>query len=204
MQTSRYDAATDPDLLQFERRGGKLILWHGWEDQHITPQGTLQYWYKMKDYMGDGQVERFARLYMFPGIPHCGGASQPGVHVDGPNVFDVLTPMMAWVETNTPPGTIVASGTTATGATRTRPVYPYPAVARYTGSGSTDVAASFFSYPPRTEPYVSWHSLSERLYVPGYEQSCKVSNGQLVCTGGNNYGAYRPDRDGRQDGDDQD
>ena len=190
VQTSRYDAATDPDLRRFERRGGKLVLWHGWGDQHITPQGTLQYYYKMKDYMGDEEVDRFAKFYLFPGVAHCGGG-------EGPNVFDILTPVMAWVETDTTPGTIVASGKTTTGATRTRPVYPYPTVARYTGSGSTDVAASFAPYTPRTEPYVPWHSLSERLYVPGYEQACRVANGQLVCTGGNNYGSTREDGESR-------
>ncbi len=197
VQTSRYSAATDPDLSAFERHGGKLILWHGWEDQHITPQGTLQYWYKMKDYMGGDRVERFSRLYMFPGIPHCGGATQMGVPVDGPNVFDILTPVMAWVETGTEPGTIVASGTNVlTGAAVTRPVYPYPTVARYTGSGSIDVAANFRPYTPRTEPYVPWHWIGERLYSPGYEQQCQASGGQLVCTGGDNYSDYRPDRDG--------
>jgi Tannase and feruloyl esterase len=189
VQTSRYSTATDPDLSPFEQRGGKLILWHGWEDQHITPQGTLQYWYKMKEYMGDRDVERFARLYLFPGVAHCGGG-------DGPSTFDILTPVMAWVETGTLPGAIIASGANVlTGNALTRPVYPYPAVARYTGSGSTDDAANFIPYAPRTEPYVSWHWIGERLYSPGYEQQCYASNGQLICTGGNNYNVYPADRD---------
>jgi feruloyl esterase len=197
--TQRYDAATDPDLTPFEKNGGKLILWHGWEDQHITPQGTIQYWNQMKEYMGDKQVERFARLYMFPGIPHCAMASQPGVTVDGPNTFDILSPVMAWVETGTVPDAIVASTVSNGVTTRTRPVYPYPTVARYTGSGSTNDAANFVPYTPRSVPFVSSRWIGDHLYSPGYEQNCYSlagaggeSSGQLICTGGNNYGAYPP------------
>jgi feruloyl esterase len=198
VQTQRYDAATDPDLTPFQRRGGKLILWHGWEDQHITPQGTLQYWSKMAEYMGEERVETFSKLYMFPCIPHCGGATQPGVTVDGPNVFDILTPVMAWVETGTKPGVIVATGMPSPGVTRTRPVYPYPTVARYTGTGSTDVAANFAPYTPRMKPYVATNWIGVRLYSPGYEQSCQAQNGQLVCVGGDNY-----DEAGRSGNDDR-
>jgi Tannase and feruloyl esterase len=176
VQSSKYLAATDPDLTEFARSGGKLILWHGWEDQHITPQSTLDYYDSMQEVMGDERVDRFARLYMFPGLAHCSGGS-------GANVFDVLTPLMAWTETRTAPGEIVASQVAEDGeVTRTRPVYPYPAVARYDGSGSTDEAANFYAYTPDTEPSVGHEWVGEPLYSSGYQATCHVTGqGRLVC-----------------------
>ncbi|WP_459905178.1 tannase/feruloyl esterase family alpha/beta hydrolase [Caballeronia sp. HLA56] len=188
VQTSNYLAATDPDLSDFHRRGGKLILWHGLEDQHISPQSTLQYYAKMKEYMGDERVEKFAKLYLFPGVAHCGGG-------DGPSTFDMLTPAMAWVETGAKPGKIVASLVDTTGqTTRTRPVFPYPLAARYTGSGSTDDAANFVAYNPGNTN-VNPHWVGEFLYSPGYEASCSANGSQLVCKGGNHWRAAHTGHD---------
>ncbi len=185
VQTSNYLAATDPDLSPFARRGGKLILWHGLEDQHITPRGTIEYYEQMKNVMGGENVDRFTRLYLFPGVAHCGGGN-------GPNTFDIVTSVMAWVETGTKPGTIVASIVDSSGqATRTRPVFPYPAVAQYTGSGSTDDAANFVSSGTQKDPHVDLHWIGEWLYSPGYEAWCHVEGTQLVCKGGNNWSSYR-------------
>jgi Tannase and feruloyl esterase len=152
-----------------------LLLWHGWNDQHISPQSTLAYYNAMRRTMGRGAVDRFAKLYLFPGVAHCGGG-------DGPNSFDILTPVMAWVESGTQPARIVASKTGADGSvTRTRPVFPYPAVARYDGSGSTDDAANFAAYTPRKEPGPDYHWVGEGLYSHGYQTRCKVVDGKLVC-----------------------
>lgn len=196
VQTSSYLAATDPDLRPFERHGGKLILWHGLEDQHISPQSTLEYYHEMKEVMGDERVEKFSKLYLFPGVAHCGGG-------DGPNTFDILTPVMAWTETGTKPDKIIASIVDTTGqTTRTRPVFPYPAVARYTGSGSTDDAANFVSSTPHGDPYTDFHWVGQWLYSPGYEATCSAQGSQLVCKGGNDWKSYHAyhgddhDRDG--------
>jgi hypothetical protein len=166
VQSSSYLAAMDPDLTRFQRGGGKLLLWHGWNDQHISPQSTLAYWDALR---AATRVDGFARLYLFPGVAHCGGG-------DGPNTFDVLTPVMAWAESGKPPGKVVASN-----ATRSRPVYPYPAVARYDGSGSTDDAANFVPFTPRTEPGPGYHWIGERLYSDDYQTWCRVVGGELVC-----------------------
>jgi Tannase and feruloyl esterase len=176
VQSSKYLAATDPDLTEFARSRGKLILWHGWEDQHITPQSTLDYYDSMQEVMGDEWVDRFTRLYMFPGLAHCSGGN-------GANVFDILTPLMAWTETRTAPGKIVTSQVAEDGeVTRTRPVYPYPAVARYDGSGSTDKAANFYADTPDTEPSVGHEWVGEPLYSSGYQTTCHVDEqGRLVC-----------------------
>lgn len=183
---SNYLAATDPDLSRFNDRGGKLLLWHGLEDQHIPPRSTIAYYDAMKHYMGDDTVDHFVRFYLFPGVAHCGGG-------EGPNVFDVLTPLMAWTETGAKPGKIVASIVDVNGnATRTRPVFPYPAVARYTGTGSTDDAVNFVAAVPNAAPHVDLHWIGEWLYSPGYEATCQAQGSELVCSGGNGWRAYRP------------
>jgi len=132
-----YDA-TDPDLRAFQRSGGKLILWHGWADQAIPPTGTVAYYQAVQDRMG-GLVatQRFARLFMFPGMYHCFGGT-------GPYSFDLLTPLLNWVESGAAPQRVDA----ALPGTRTRPVFPYPLVARYDGTGSTDDPANFTAAPP--------------------------------------------------------
>ncbi len=175
VQTSDYLSATDPDLGAFEKRGGKLILWQGWADQHISPQGTLEYYHAVQDYLGDDTADRFLRLYLFPGVAHCGMEL-------GPNQFDLLTPIMAWVETGAEPGKVIASVLDSNGnATQTRPVFPYPTVARYTGSGSTNDAANFVAYTPLREPRVSYEWVGKPLYTHGYQVWCSANGTQLVC-----------------------
>jgi feruloyl esterase len=133
--------ATDPDLSAFERVGGKLILWHGWADASIPPVGTIAYYRALQDEMGGlASVQRFARLFMFPGMQHCFGGNAP-------NTFDMLTPMLNWVEQGVAPSKIVATGT-VNGVNRSRPVFPYPQVARYRGGGSIDDAANFVAAAP--------------------------------------------------------
>lgn len=174
MQTSIYMAATDPDLRPFAGHGGKLLLWHGWSDQHITPQSTLEHYEAMRDLMGTEAVESFAKLYLFPGVAHCSGGLEP-------DTFNVLTPVMAWVETGTPPGEVVTSKVENGAATRTRPVFPYPAVARYVGAGSTDDAANFVAITPQTEPRVGYRWVGAPLYSSGYQSTCRAEGTLLVC-----------------------
>ncbi|WP_240648380.1 tannase/feruloyl esterase family alpha/beta hydrolase [Pararobbsia silviterrae] len=184
MPVSSYLSATDPDLSAFARHGGKLILWQGLADQHITPQGSIEYYEQMKSVMGDAKVDQFAKFYLFPGVAHCGGGT-------GPNTFDIVTPVMAWVESNATPGSIIASIVNSSGqTTRTRPVFPYPEVARYTGSGSTDDASNFVAAPGSRDSNVSLHWPGEWLYSPGYESWCTTQGSQLVCKGGNGWSSY--------------
>ncbi|WP_077034097.1 tannase/feruloyl esterase family alpha/beta hydrolase [Pelomonas sp. KK5] len=169
--SSAMYSATNPDLRPFAGAGGKLILWHGWADQHISPQGTIQYWETMSKVSRTPQ--NFARFYLFPGMGHCGGGL-------GPNTFDLLTPLMSWVETGSAPNALVANNST-TGVSR--PVYPYPTVARYSGSGSTSSAASFVPYTPTTASDVSTSNVGNYLYTPLFKQSaCTVVGGQISCT----------------------
>ena len=170
-----YLDATDSDLSAFNAHNGKLVLYHGWGDQHITPQGTLEYWQAVRDTMGASTAEQFVKLYLFPGMAHCGGGN-------GPNTFDLLTPVMSWVETATKPSTIVASNST-TGTSR--PVFPYPLVAHYTGSGDTKSAANFNAYVPMTQAPANYNWVGNSIYSnTNYEQTCTIQNGQLVCRPG--------------------
>lgn len=139
--------ATSADLGRFRARGGKLIMWHGWADQAIPPTGTVTYYDALQDRMGGlQQVQQFARLFMVPSVYHCGGGF-------GPNKFDLINPIVHWVEQGTAPTRIVATQLGTGGAVvRTRPLFPYPEQAKWTGSGSIDDAANFVGVLPSPLP----------------------------------------------------
>jgi hypothetical protein len=148
-----YDA-DNPDLSAFRADGGKLIIWQGWADQAISPYGTIDYYTAMTKKMGgQAATQQFARLFMLPGVNHCGGGTAP-------NQIDMVDPMLNWVEHGTAPASVVAtelSAATPPAVVRTRPVYPYPEVARYNGSGSINDAANFHGVMPTwPQPTTAW------------------------------------------------
>jgi feruloyl esterase len=129
------DAVQD-DLRPFADAGGKMIIYQGWGDIAQSPYRTIKYYEGLRRHIGRGKVETFARLFMAPGMYHCGG----GV---GPNTFDALTALEHWVEDGQAPSSIVAAQTSGPGAPRTRPLCPFPQHAVYSGTGSIDDAANF-------------------------------------------------------------
>jgi len=144
--------ATDPNLKEFKARGGKLILYHGWSDAALPPVNTINYFQSVVAKMRQRDVNSFLRLYMVPGMQHCGGGPGPGsfgafvspTQSDGQH--DMTIALERWVEQGVAPEQIIASkrqGDPKSPAVRTRPLCPYPQVARYKGSGSTDDAANF-------------------------------------------------------------
>jgi feruloyl esterase len=187
-----YDAA-DPDLAAFAQHGGRLVLYHGWSDPHISPLNTIEYYDNVGRAVGAARREEFARLFLFPGMGHCAGG-------DGPSQFPLLASLMSWVEQGVAPAVMVAhrpvsavgpgqhqetpaGGPAPTAAAaarrdgpppellaemrrkqeelaklgpRQRPVYAYPAVAEYNGTGSVDEAANF--HPAASKPLAipSW------------------------------------------------
>ncbi len=134
--------AVDPDLRKFVSHGGKLILYHGWSDNLIAPLNSVHYFESVEAKLGGlEKTGESVRLFMAPGMSHCGGG-------DGPNSFDMLTPMEQWVEQGKAPESVVATHRTGGRVDRTRPWCPYPQVAEYKGSGSTDDAANFVCVRP--------------------------------------------------------
>jgi feruloyl esterase len=127
--------ATDPDLSRFKQRGGKLLMYFGWADQALNAQMGVDYYESALAKMGPAMTG-FFRLFMAPGMFHCGG----GV---GCSSFDKLTPLIQWVEQGTAPDQIIGARIVNGKTIRTRPLCPYPQVAKYKGSGSIDDAANF-------------------------------------------------------------
>ncbi len=135
-------AATDPDLTEFASRGGKLMLIHGWSDQFISPRYSIDYYESVVERTGGSEkTADFMRLFLAPGMAHCAGG-------EGPNTFDSLSLIEQWVEQGKAPDQMIASRVTQGEVDRTRPLCPYPQVARYQGAGSTDDAASFACVDP--------------------------------------------------------
>jgi hypothetical protein len=140
--------AVDPNLKALKDRGGKLILYHGWSDAALPPLGTVNYYQSVVTKLGAKQTADFVRLYMVPGMQHCGrgpgpdsfGAMPGSPHADG---GDMTAALEHWVEDGQAPGPIVTAKFDAGHIVRTRPLCPYPQVAQYLGSGSTDDAANF-------------------------------------------------------------
>lgn len=140
--------AVNPNLKGFKDRGGKLILYHGWSDSALAPQATIDYYRSVVAKFGTKQTADFVRLYMVPGMQHCGAGPGPdsfGATPGAPhaNSESMSAALEHWVESGNAPDKIVAAKFEAGRIVRTRPLCPYPQVARYSGAGSTDDAANF-------------------------------------------------------------
>jgi Tannase and feruloyl esterase len=145
--------ATSPDLTAFYARGGKLILYHGWSDAAISPLNTLNYYNGIVDKMDRQKTETFVRLYMVPGMQHCGGGPGPDSFgaLPAPNAdpgHSMFSTLEEWVERGVAPNAIIATKyAQPPGAARvaemTRPLCPYPEAPVYKGEGDIHDAASF-------------------------------------------------------------
>jgi tannase/feruloyl esterase len=146
--------ASDPNLKPFMRRGGKLIVYHGWNDATIPAMSTVNYYNSVVAAMGIRDTSSFLRLYLAPGMQHC--ANGPGPDAFGQSGSsdapqdpqrNLYLALRQWVENGTAPGTIVATkyegGEPAKSVKMTRPLCPYPQAAKYNGTGNPNDAASF-------------------------------------------------------------
>jgi feruloyl esterase len=132
--------AKNPDLSRFKMRGGKIIMYFGWADTALNPLMGIDYYEKVGTTMGS-TAKDFFRLFMVPGMAHCRG----GV---GTDEFDAFTPLLEWVEKGVPPNQIMATQSSGGKAMRSRPLCPYPQVAKYNGTGSPDESRSFVCSNP--------------------------------------------------------
>jgi feruloyl esterase len=140
--------AVDPNLKAFKDHGGKLILYHGWSDAALAPTATIDYYQSVLAKMGAKPTADFVRLYMVPGMQHCGSGPGPDSFGATPGALHTASGNMSaalehWVEDRVAPGKIVAAKFDAGHIVRTRPLCPYPQVEHYKGTGSTDDAANF-------------------------------------------------------------
>ena len=153
LKNAGFVEATDPNLAKFKARGGKLLLYHGWADPGPAPENTVNYYEAVTRKLG-GKQDDWMRLFLMPGVGHCGG----GV---GPDQADFLGALERWREKGESPAQITAtrgagrgnppspSGSGGQAATpMSRPLCPFPQVARYRGTGSTNDAANFSCVAP--------------------------------------------------------
>jgi len=133
----------DPDLTRFRDRGGKVIIYHGMADQLIPAAGTIDYYNRVQQQMGGPKkTSTFARLFLAPGVDH-------GFRGAGPTPIGQMDAIIRWVEDGKAPEKLIAERRDSNGkVTRTRPLFPFPQVAKYKGSGSKDEAENFVSRTP--------------------------------------------------------
>jgi len=137
---SKEADAKNPDLSKFRKHGGKLIMTYGWADTILQPMMGVNYFEQAVATNGTN-TPAFFRLFMAPGMGHCGG----GI---GPDRHDSVTAMVDWVEKGKAPDAMIASRVVNNQVVRTRPLCPYPQIARYSGHGSIDDAANFHCVAP--------------------------------------------------------
>ena len=157
-KTARVLDATDANLDPFRARGGKLILYHGWQDPAIPAVSTINYYDAVVARLGRQNADAFVRLYLAPGVQHC--ADGPGPDAFGQMdewssddaAHSLRVALEQWIDKGTPPSTVIASKFAGAGAARrttmTRPLCAYPQDAHYTGKGDTNDAANFACGPP--------------------------------------------------------
>jgi hypothetical protein len=149
--------AIDPDLSRFAAHGGKLIIYHGWNDPAISPLNSVQYLGDVQRAMGSVKADNAVRLYMVPGMEHCAGGPGPniigqlgfaGAEGEGTGAMDLLR---IWVERGKAPGPILAvkvAGTHEPPVRIVRPVCAYPQEAKYNGRGDPKTPESFACKTP--------------------------------------------------------
>jgi feruloyl esterase len=130
-----------PDIKAFVDRGGRLLIYHGWGDTNVPPRSSVVYYNKVAARLGAAQTSESVRMFMVPGMGHCGGG-------EGPNVFDTVTVLEEWKEKGKAPAEMLASRIEDGKVVRTRPLCPYPQLAQYKGSGSIDKAENFVCRNP--------------------------------------------------------
>lgn len=181
---------TNPDLSGYSKAGHKLILWMSLGDTNVLPAQAILYYQALQKQLGAMTVDGFVRFYVLPGVYHCGGG-------DGPVIRDVLVPLMVWVERGIAPDVLPGQhvprgpgrppqgegrGTPAAVADLTRPIYPYPYVAKYVGKGDIRDAANYVRGAAHYAPasFADWAGAD--FYKPDATKWCSPNATGLSCT----------------------
>jgi feruloyl esterase len=131
---SSYLDATQTDYSDFKKHNGKMIMHHGWNDPALSAFATIQHYEEaMKK---DKDLQSYMRLFLLPGVLHCGGGT-------GPNNLDWVKQIQDWVENGKEPERVIVSKMEKGKTLMTRPVYPYPKVTIYSGKGEATDERSF-------------------------------------------------------------
>jgi feruloyl esterase len=149
-EDAKLTNTTEPNLKAFKDRGGKLIIVHGWSDGADPAILSVRYYKNVVSTMGLKAVDQFFRLYMVPGVYHNASRGPGPTAFPGP----MLKALEGWVEDKLAPNAVIAAndkidGDPSSGVVRTRPLCPYPAVAMYRGTGSTNEADKFVCKAPK-------------------------------------------------------
>ncbi|HUO23800.1 MAG TPA: tannase/feruloyl esterase family alpha/beta hydrolase [Caulobacteraceae bacterium] len=190
------------NLKPFAAHGGKLLVWHGWSDTAVTPEVSIAYYRGVQTYMGSAQTDAFLRLFLIPGMGHCQGG-------DGYDRFDVLTPLMAWVEHGVKPAKLLTGkrkpapqgqggGGGMNGPPKmvpgirpipakepdlvaTRPVYPFPYLPHYVGQGDPNDATNYVQIKsPVARPWPFAGNVATSLIGPNNQKRYAVKDGRLA------------------------
>jgi hypothetical protein len=156
-KTARALNAVDPNLKPFSSRGGKLILYHGWNDAAIPATNTINYYRSVVAKLGRRETNSFVRLFMAPGMQHCGGGPGPnsfGQFGNSPSqdpTVNCYAALERWVEKGVAPSQLIATkyadDDPSHGVKMTRLLCAYPEVAKYKGIGDANDAANFVCAP---------------------------------------------------------
>ncbi len=148
--------ATDANLAPFKKHGGKLILYHGWNDSAISALSSIQYLDSVKNKMSAKEADSFVELFLVPGMQHCAGGPGPddfgqfGISKENDPQHNLYLALEQWVEKGIAPTSVIATKEAGEGSAvkMTRPLCVYPQVAKYKGSGDTNDAANFVCSAP--------------------------------------------------------
>jgi feruloyl esterase len=131
---SAYLDATSTDYTGFKNRKGKIIFWHGWNDPALSAYATINHYNAVKS--NDPGISNYMRLFLLPGVLHCGGG-------DGPSQVNWIALIRDWVEKNNAPERIIAVKNSGGKEVMSRPVFPYPGESAYDGKGDPNKESSF-------------------------------------------------------------
>nr|WP_246448501.1 tannase/feruloyl esterase family alpha/beta hydrolase [Novosphingobium flavum] len=176
------------NLRPLQKRDGKLILWIGAADLTVQPTSVVAYYEGVQRELGAQRTDSFTRLFLLPGVGHCGGG-------EGPGQVDLLSPLMAWTELHRAPEKLIVGKTAGGTASEdradpysqpaaktlfTRPVFPYPQWAQYAGTGDPNDEKNYINNRNSSHHYYKYTTEISKFFSPDNQHFYQVKNGRLV------------------------